>query len=185
MKREECRDGMVVYDRIGHARAVVIKCNPKNARVRLIEPGRSPAGALWNIPYALLDPVFSENLNTEMMMRSFEDPDNPAFKSYFSAQKDNTLPDLVEGTPDYHIVMAICALWERLKDENLERECQEEIEKEALKPNSKRRPSTIMRDIQAQYSSKINSLFSAIGREVTREVAEKWIADRKEKVGTV
>lgn len=182
MKKAECRVGMVVCDRGLGTKAVVAKCNPKNARLRFVEGER--AGEEWNIPYSFLSPVFSDSLHTEMTMRSFEDPDNPAFKIYFS-KRSVYLPEFPEGSPEFHIMNAICELWRKLSDENLEIECREEMEKEALKPGSKRRPATIMRDILAHYSSMINNLFSAIGCEVSLSEAESWEKHRKEKIGTV
>lgn len=175
---------MVVYDRDIGEKAVVIKCNPKNARLRFVEGERAEKHEEWILPYQLLSPVFSENLHTEITMRSFEDPDNPAFKVYFSNRKTN-FSEFAEGSPEFHIMNAICELWRKLNDKNLERECQEEMEMEALNPGSKRRPATIMRDIQSRYSSMINNLFSAIGCEISRSDAESWEKDRKEKIGTV
>lgn len=169
MNKAECKVGMVVCDRESGNKAVVVKCNPKNAKLMFVEGEQS--GNEWRISYSFLSPVFSESLHTEMTMRSFEDPDNPAFKVYFS-KRNGDLPEFPPGSPECHIMMAICELWRKLSDENLEFECREEMEKEGLKPGSKRRPATIMRDVQARYSSMINNLFSAIGCEVSRSDGE-------------
>lgn len=185
MKKQDCRVGMVVNDRVGKVRGVVVKCNPKNVRMRTIDADRDgDKDAIWNIPYSHVEPVVTASLSTEMVMRSFEDPDNEGVKTYIAARKDEPL-DYPDGSPEHHILRAICELWRKLDDENLDRECREAIEAEALKPGPKRRPATIMREINLRYSEMINKLFSALGREVSRLQAERWEKDRKQETGRI
>lgn len=187
MKREDCRPGMVVYYAEDGVRAVVVKCNPRNARVRTIEENKrtGPSGSLWNMTYSVLEPYVAGSLATEMIMRSFEDSENEGIKKYVAESRRDDPVDFPEGSPEIHIIRAICELWRRLDDESLERECQAAIEAEGLNPGPKRRPSTIMRDIQGRYSDMINKMFSALGREVSRSAAERWEKDRKDPDGTM
>ena len=182
MKKEDCRQGMVVaYMMEEGFKGIVVKCNPKNARVRTVEKNRvtGESGSLWNIPYRLLEPVISEGLSTEMVMRSYEQPDNQGIKTYFSNLNKEEV-NFPEGSPEWHIMHAVCELWRRLDEENLERECQAEIEKEGLKPGPKRRPSTIMREIHFRYSGIINKMFSALGREIPKDIAMSWESGTKD-----
>lgn len=182
MKKQDCRVGMVVYDRVGRVRGVVIKCNPKNVRMRTIDEDRDgDKDASWDIPYSHVDPVVTTSLSQEMVMRSFEQPDSEAIKTYVLSKNEDPLPDYPEGSPEQHILRAICELWRKLDDESLERECREAVELEALKSGPKRRPATIMRAIQLRYVEMINKLFSALGREVSKPLAEKWEKTGNEK----
>jgi len=172
MNKEDCRVGMVVYDRHGGVKCIVIKCNPKNAQVRLVEElkagGRgSKPGSLWNIPYRILDPVVSENMGTEMVMRSFEQPDNDGIKTYFkNKQIEEKIPlNFPEGSPEWHILKAICELWRRLDDDSLEKEADAVL--------GGRRAQTV-RLLRAHYSGLINRMFTAIGREVEKDEALAW-----------
>lgn len=179
---------MVVVYVLDNVRSVVVKCNPKNARVRTIEDNErmGKAGVLWNIPYRLLEPHIASSLSTEMVMRSFEQPENEGIKTYVAKSKNADDPfDFPEGSPEFYIAKAICELWHRLDDENLERECQAEMEMESHKPGSKRRPSTIMRDVQLRYSSMINKMFSALGREISKSAALRWENIRKQEMGSI
>lgn len=178
---------VVYYSMDGGVRGVVVKCNPKNARVRTIEDNdrTGAAGTLWNMPYRLLEPYVAGSLSTEMVMKSFEQPENEGIKRYVAESMRDDPLNFPEDSPEIHIVRAICELWRRLDDENLERECQAVMDAEGLKPGPKRRPSTIMRDIQSHYSNMINKLFSALGREVSRSAAERWEKDRKLSDGTI
>lgn len=170
MKKEDCRVGMVVYDRYGGSRAVVVKCNPKNARVRIVEGNENrDTGALWNIPYRLLDPVVSENLGTEMVMRSFEQPENQGIKTYFANVKKADDPvHFPEGSPEWHVMRAVCELWRRLEDESIWREVDATGEKLPVKK------SAMFRAKSREYSNLINKLFSALGREVSKSAAAEW-----------
>ena len=144
------------------------------------------ASNIWDIPYSCLEPVYAADQDTEMTMRSFGDDDNEAIKAYFEFRSSiPEVPDFPDGSPEFHIMKAICELWRKLDDANLERECSEMMEKEGLKPGPKRQPATIMRDIQARYADMINKLFSALGREVPRSVAERWEKSRNQKSGTI
>lgn len=147
MKKQDCRVGMVVRDRLEEIKAVVVKCNPKNARVRTLEEMRGyKAGVLWNIPYALLDPVVADNLKTEMAMRSFEQSGNEGIKAYFVHSRADEPVDFPDGSPEHHLMSAVCELWRRLDREEDRR----------------------------RNSEMINRIFAFLGREVSRSAAERW-----------
>jgi hypothetical protein len=156
MKREDCRVGMVVWEPEWQIRAVVIKCNPKNARVKTLEAiggktrGSAP-GSTWNIPYKLLEPWVDTKAPAFMAMKSFEQPGNAGIKAYFAnAGKASDPVDFPEGSPEWHVMKAICELWRRLDEEG---------QTAALRRH---------------YSFLINKLFSALGREVSQRAAEEW-----------
>jgi len=58
MKREQCKVGMeITFGRIDgeKTRGIIIKCNPKKAKVRTTEArGVHIAGAIWTVPYSML-----------------------------------------------------------------------------------------------------------------------------------
>lgn len=182
MKKEDCRVGMVVYDRHGGVKGVVVKVNPKYARIRLLQEYRgSDAGSLWNMPYRILEPVVSENLSTEMTMRSFEQPENEGIKKFFEKSKETSPLDFPENSPEWHIMKSICELWRRLEDESLENEAKEGKEvvvvngsQVIVKSGGGQRVSTVVRELRGHYSELINKMFSAIGRYVPKDEAERW-----------
>lgn len=157
MRKEDFKVGQMVYfgdtnretTRFGGkmSRGVIIKLNPKRAKVKSIDPaGRWPAGAIWTCSYSGLVPVVGgEEVSNEMTMRSFENPDDVGVKAWSAAQKNK--PHLPESLSpeDEHIVRAINEIYDRIDD------CTQK-ERNAL-------------------SLKINLLFRAIGREVSREEA--------------
>ena len=170
MRREDCRVGLVVQSGIEGVRGVVVKCNPKKARVRLIEDMKSgrhggEKGSLWNMPYMYLEPLVDPRLKTEMVMRSFEDPDNEGIKTYIEeVLKSDQSVDFPEGSPEFHIMRAICELWRRLEDESIEREA----------ASMEGRRDKNERELKAHYSELINKMFSALGREISKDASEKW-----------
>lgn len=198
MKKEDCRVGMVVYDRHGGVKGVVVKINPKNARVRTVEDmkhggGRgSGAGSLWNMPYHILEPVVSENISTEMTMRSFEQPENEGIKKFFEKSKDTSPLDFPENSPEWHIMKAICEIWRRLEEESLENEAKDGNEvmvvngsQVIVKSGGGRRVTTVVRELRGHYSDLINKMFSAIGRYVPKDEAERWESGTNEEHAVV
>lgn len=159
MRKEDCRVGMaVVY---GDMKGVVVKINPKNARVRTVAGDKRP-GSLWSIPYGLLEPAIG--ISTEMMMRSFEQPDNQGIKTYFAhANRADDPVEAEEGTPQYFVMQAVCELWRRLDDEALAREADN---------------AHTARWLRGRYSDMINRLFGVLGREVSKEAADNWESGR-------
>lgn len=155
MKKEDCRLGMVVFHREFEVKGVVVKCNPKKAKVRIVEEiknGRRrgvAAGSLWNMPYSGLEPVV--DAGTEMAMRSFEQPENDGIKTYFKhvARADEPV-DFPEDSPEHHLMRAVCELWRRLAREEDRR----------------------------RNSDTINRIFGIFGREVSRSAAERWEAGK-------
>ena len=156
MKKQDCRVGMVVWEPEWQIRAVVIKCNPRNARVKTLEAigGRtrgSAPGSTWNIPYKLLEPWVDPKAGTFMTMKSFEQPDNQGIKTYFRhASKADDPVDFPEESPEHHLMKAVCELWRRLEAE----------------------------EDRAKNSEMINRIFGILGREVSRSAAERWESGR-------
>lgn len=175
MNKQDCRVGMVVHHHEFDVKCVVVKCNPKKARVRTIEDMKSSrrgskSGSLWNMPYSSITPVVSGNLKTEMTMRSFGEVENPGIKTYFLNTKADEPVNFQEDSPEWHMMRAVCELWRRLDDESLELEC----EKIKAASENTQRPSTIIRNLRAEYSDKINRLFGILGREVSQDAAFSW-----------
>lgn len=158
MRKEDFKVGQVVYfgDTISDSskfggrmsRGVILKLNPKRAKLKSLDrAGKWPAGVIWHCHYATLVPVVGgDEVANEMTMRSFEKPDDPAVKAWSAAQKNKApLPEKL-SPEDEHIVRAIDEIYDRIDD------C-DQRERNHL-------------------SLKINLLFRAIGREVSREEAK-------------
>lgn len=172
MNKQDCRVGMVVYHREFQVKGVVVKCNPKKARVRTVEDMKgtsrsgSRAGTLWNMPYSGLDPVL--DVKTEMAMRGFEQTDNQGIKTYFQHASAADQPvECSEGSPEHHVMMAVCELWRRLDDDRI----RAEVDAMDATPSSK---AAKFRNRKAHLSEQINKLFTFLDREVSREAAERW-----------
>lgn len=161
MDKRECRVGMVVMfkDNVaGEAKGVVIKINPKRAKVRALDVTRSQRrvfqpGIIWGISYSLLRPAGEgpEVLN-EMGMRSFADTKNPAYKEYFANQeKADRRVENLQGS-SVAVMEAICSVYEDMK-----------LEWERCK--GVRGPVLVKR---------LNFLFGALGREVSEKAADEW-----------
>jgi len=152
MRREDCKVGMIVTVGEASVRGVVLKVNPKFAVLKMMDTHRGHLpGSKWKYRYEWLSPLVSagDEVSNEMMMRSFQDPDNEGVKAWSSAQKKRgSVP--TDGPPeDDLIVRAILEIYSRLEDLNG----------------------------KARYdlSHKINLLFRAVGHEFTREEAEKFL----------
>lgn len=163
MKKEDFQVGMIVrfgadrFEADCMPRGVIIKVNPKRAKVKSLDrAGKWPAGAVWTCGYGGLVPVFGGNeVSNEMTMRSFERPDDPAVKAWSARQKAMAAKPKSLQPEDKHIMRAIHEIWQRL-------EARPEID-------GKKRN---------ELSRKINLLFRFMGREITKEEAEAWILER-------
>jgi hypothetical protein len=158
MTKSECRVGMIVEMMPEGVKAVVVKLNPKRARVRTIDQfksgrGSSP-GSIWNCPYMMLRPVVGEH--STVVMKSFEQPGNQGIKVYMSAAEKADLPLEDLDMTDDLIVRAIKEIYTKIDDATGEK--------------------------RYDLSHKINALFTAIGREVSQKAAEEWISRRSEPV---
>lgn len=134
------------------SRGVVIKVNPKKAKVKSIDPaGRHPEGSVWSCPYSLIAPVVGgEEVEAEMTMRSFANPNDEAVKAWSAAQMSQKEMSGVLLPEDEHIMRAIHEIYTKLD-------------------------STEGR-ARISLSEKINILFRAFGREVTKNEAEEWVS---------
>jgi hypothetical protein len=157
MKKEDFKVGMIVrfarerFGANGMPRGVIIKVNPKRAKVKSLDPaGKWPAGGIWTCHYGSLEPlVGGDEISNEMTMRSFEKPDDPAIRAWSAAQKSKKeLPDNLPRE-DEHIVRAIQEIYSLLEDAE----------------GAKR----------IELSQKIHLLFRAFGREVSREESESLL----------
>jgi hypothetical protein len=160
MKKEDFSVGMIVKfgaDRFGHdnmARGVIIKINPKLARVKSLEQtGKWPAGAVWRCPYRSLVPVVGgSEVSNEMTMRSFQNPNDTAVKAWSARQKSmESVPKSLKAE-DKHIMRAIHEIYQRL-------------DKCGVRERN-------------ELSVKISLLFRAIGREVPKDEVEEWMLER-------
>jgi len=160
MKKEDFQVGMIVKfgrDRFGQenmARGVIIKVNPKKAKVKSLEQaGKWPAGSIWTCPYGGLVPVVGgSEVSNEMTMRSFEKPNDTAVKAWSARQKVMEAKPRSLKAEDKHIMRAIHEIYQSLglcegrrKDE---------------------------------LSMKISLLFRVIGREIPKEEVEAWMLER-------
>lgn len=157
MEKSECRVGMIVEMIPDQVKAVVIKLNPKRARVRTLDHFKSRGsnpGSIWNCPYMMLRPVVGEH--TTVVMKSFEQPDNQGIKVYMKAAEEADLPLEDLDPTDELIVRAIREIYTKIDDST---------------GNSR-----------YSLSHKINALFTALGREVSQKAAEEWFSRTNEAV---
>jgi hypothetical protein len=149
MKKEECRVGMLVSIVPDETKAVIVKLNPKRARVRLLEKMRGArSGSLWNMPYHLMLPLVDKSCRAMVAMKSFEQPDNEGIKKYMEQAKESDEPVGDLELHDHHIMSAIKEIYRIIDD-----------------TQGKKR---------YDLSRKINLLFAALGREISMEAAENW-----------
>lgn len=152
MIKNDCRVGMLVEMLPEGIRAVVIKVNPKRAKVKTIDvmQGRGRGGdpgSTWSCPYSMLRPLVGEKAT--VVMKSYEQPDNPGIKTFMNREALAEM-DVGDLEPhEEHIMRAICMVYDLLDDQS--------------------------RNDGYKLHSKINSLFTALGREVSKDAAEKWL----------
>lgn len=151
MKKEDCRKGMIVSFGADDdfCRGVVKKVNPKMAKVTSLDNHRGrPPGLVWRVPYSMLSPVVGgEEIGTEMAIRSFANPDDQAVKDWAANLPNSEIPDNPDSE-DKSILEAIHELYVKL----------EHLEGQA----------------RVRASNKINLLFRALGREVSKESVARW-----------
>ena len=157
MEKKDCKVGMVVYNRHFDVRGVVQKCNPKRAKIRIIDEiknSRRSRGvtvdSLWNMPYANLEIFVGENLEKELVLKSFGQKIT-GLQPYFKNKKSVEI-EYPPGHPEWDIMQAICKIW---KDLSLS--------------HSGRRPEFSISDERT-----LGKLFLILGRHVSKEEAESW-----------
>lgn len=169
MKKEDFKVGQLVYfgDTTSHtskfggkaSRGVIIKLNPKRAKVKSIDPaGKWPAGCVWTCHYSRLVPVVGsdESIN-EMTMRSFEKPDDYAVKAWSAAQKNKTsLPETLSAEDEF-VMRAVCEIYGKIDD--------------------------VENKVRYELSSKLALLFRVLGSEVLKSDAEAWLLERTSPAG--
>jgi hypothetical protein len=175
MNRDECRVGMIVEfgrENGERTKGIIVKMNPKKAKVRILESrgaGRgSEAGSQWGVPYSMMVAAQGANTETAVVMQSFAQPENPAFKAFAQAKTEAEQP--IPYTPfqnhsEQLILEAINALYCELSPENLT--CDGELPFHAV--NARR----------SKLQSRLNYLFKAFGREVSETAVWNWMEDRR------
>lgn len=154
MRLEECRVGMTVIFGRGNGemtRGTVVKINRAKAKVQTTENrGRTTAGAVWSVPYSLMQP---ENGTTGVE---------------YSAPVA-LLPVPFHPFQDYVeqlILEAINCVYSNLSPENLT--CDGEASPSLI--NQKR----------AKLNRQLRGLCQAFGRDVDENTAYKWMMERNE-----
>lgn len=176
MNREDCRNGMIVEfgrENGQHTKGVVIKMNPKKAKIRTIESrgvGRgSQAGSLWMVGYGAI--VAAQDATTEatIVMQSFVQPNNPAVKAFAQAKSmaDQPIPYSRFTHADNLILEAIYCTHAELSPENLT--CDGELPMHAV--NAKR----------SKLNARLTHLYKAFGREVGEAAACNWMDEKRSK----
>jgi len=155
MRKEDCRTNMpVVFGRPNgeKTRGVVIKLNPKKAKVKITEDRgrRSEAGAVWGVPYSMMEP------DGEMQARG--DAVDEVVK-FVNTKPYEPIPNIISPI-DAHIVRAISQCYLELSPENLT--CDGEL------------PPALVRRKRAELERKLKGLFAAFGREVDELQAYEW-----------
>lgn len=152
MRKEDCKKGMIVQFGDDMCRGVVTKVNPKRALVATLDghKGRR-SGIEWRVPYGIMWPVVGgDEVGNEMTMRSFQEPDSRAVKTWSEAQRSQKEISKELLVEDVYIMRAIHEIYKKL----------ESTEGRA----------------RISLSEKINILFRAFGREVTKNEAQEWVS---------
>jgi hypothetical protein len=176
MIREECREGLIVEfgrENGERTKGVVVKMNPKKAKVRIFESrgaGRgSQSGAVWGVPYSLMIAVQDAVTETAVAMQSFAQPNNPAFKAFSQAQVVANQP--VAYNPFAHvenlILEAIYITHMELSPENLT--CDGEL------------PVREVNARRSKLNSRLTYLYKAYGRDVSESAACDWMDEKRKK----
>ena len=153
MNKEDCKKGMLVIFGEDKCRGVIVKLNPKRAKVTTLDSHKNRmVGITWSVPYRMMWPVVGgEEVSNEMVMKSFQEPNNVAIKAWSEAQK-GIRPKREYIFEDAMIMQAIHAIYLRL---------------ESVEGINRR-----------ELSEKINLLFRAIGRDVSKSEADEWMLER-------
>lgn len=152
MKKEDCKKGMLVIFGEDKCRGVIVKLNPKRAKVTTLDPHKNRmVGLTWSVPYRMMWPLVGrEEVSNEMVMKSFQEPNNVAIKVWSEAQKA-IRPKREYIFEDAMIMQAIHTIYVRL---------------EGVEGINRR-----------ELSEKINLLFRAIGRDVSKSEADEWFLE--------
>lgn len=177
MLREECRVGMIVEfgrETGERTKGIVLKTNPKKAKVKTIESrgsGRgSDVGSQWGVPYSMMTAVRDAVTETSVVMQSFAQPENPAFKAFAQAKSVADQPinySPFQNHAEQLILEAIHSVYTELSPEWLT--CDGELPAHAV--NAKRN----------KLSTRLNFLFKALGREISETAVWNWMEDRRAK----
>jgi hypothetical protein len=177
MIREECREGMIVEfgrETGERTKGIIVKMNPKKAKVRTLEgrgSGRgSQVGAVWGVPYSMMVAVQDAATETAVVMQSFAQPQNPAFKAFAQAKSvaDQPVPySPFQNHSEQLILEAIHSVYSELSPEFLT--CDGEL------------PFHVVNARRSKLQSRLNYLFKAFGREVSETAVWKWMEDKKNK----
>jgi hypothetical protein len=153
-------------------KGVIVKMNPKKAKVRIIESrgeGRgSQAGSQWGVPYSMMIAVQDATTETAIVMQSFVQPDNPAFKAFAQAKSmaDQPVPYSPFAHVDNLVLEAIYITHMELSPENL---CDGELPMHAV--NARR----------SKLNARLTYLYKAFGREVSESAVCDWMDEKRKK----
>lgn len=154
MRFEDCRVGMEVVFGRGNGeqtRGLVTKINRAKAKVQTTENrGKTMAGAVWSVPYSLMEPV-GTNTGVENSVKIV--PQSIPFHPF---------QDYVEQL----ILEAVNCVYSSLSPENLT--CDGEAS------------MTQVSQKRAKLNRQLRGLFAALGREVDESTAYKWLMERNE-----
>ena len=176
MNREDCRIGMIVEfgrENGQHTKGVVIKMNPKKAKIRTIESrgaGRgSQAGSLWVVSYGVIVAVQDGTTEATIAMQSFVQPNNPAVKAFAQAKSmaDQPVPYTPFTHADNLILEAIYWAHMELSPENLS--CDGEL------------PVHVVNARRSKLNARLTHLYKAFGREVGENAACNWMDEKRSK----
>jgi hypothetical protein len=154
-------------------KGVIVKMNPKKAKVRIIESrgeGRgSQAGSQWGVPYSMMIAVQDATTETAIVMQSFVQPDNPAFKAFAQAKSmaDQPVPYSPFAHVENLVLEAIYITHMDLSPENLT--CDGELPMHAV--NARR----------SKLNARLTYLYKAFGREVSESAVCDWMDEKRKK----
>jgi len=177
MLREECRVGMIVEfgrETGERTKGIIVKMNPKRAQVRSLEGrglGRgSQAGSQWSVPYSMMVTVNDAVTETSVVMQSFAQPQNPAFKAFAQemALADQPIPYTpFQNYTEQLIIEAIHSVHVELSPENLT--CDGEL------------PAHVVNARRIKLNTRLNFLYKAYGRPVSETAAWNWMEEKRAK----
>jgi hypothetical protein len=153
VKKEDCKKGMLVIFGEDLCRGVIVKLNPKRAKITTLDSHKGRiSGITWSVPYSLMWPVVGgDEISNQMTMTSFQKPNDPAIRAWSESQK-NRPPKREFVFEDASIMQAIHTIYERLEG--------------------------VEGDNRRHLSEKINLLFRAIGGDVSKSEVDEWMLER-------
>lgn len=177
MLREECHEGMIVEfgRKTGErTKGIIVKMNPKKAKVKTIESrgsGRGgDVGSQWGVPYSMMFAVRDAVTETSVVMQSFAQPENTAFKAFAQAKSVADQPisySPFQSHAEQLILEAINSVYNELSPENLT--CDGEV------------PAHLVYAKRSKLSTRLNYLCKAFGREISETVAWNWMEEKRAK----